>query len=210
METKTKMNKDKIILDLCGGSGAWSKPYKDVGYDVRLVTLPDLDVRTYVPPKNVYGVLGAPPCTEFSIVKNRDIPRDLDRAMNIVNACIKIIKETKPTFWAIENPVGLLSQFLGQPASSFQPWWFGDPWTKHTMLWGEFNRPKRQYQKWEDVPKIQGLYVRPGRSKPSIACLHKSHKRLIRSFDPFVAVDDASFRAITPQGFAKAFFEANP
>lgn len=24
-------NKDKIILDLCGGTGAWSKPYKDAG-----------------------------------------------------------------------------------------------------------------------------------------------------------------------------------
>ena len=26
------MNKDKIILDLCGGTGAWSRPYKDAGY----------------------------------------------------------------------------------------------------------------------------------------------------------------------------------
>lgn len=24
-------NKDKIILDPCGGTGAWSKPYKDAG-----------------------------------------------------------------------------------------------------------------------------------------------------------------------------------
>ena len=31
---------DKIILDLCGGTGAWSKPYKDAGYDVKLITLP--------------------------------------------------------------------------------------------------------------------------------------------------------------------------
>ena len=28
----------KIILDLCGGSGAWSAPYKAAGYDVRLIT----------------------------------------------------------------------------------------------------------------------------------------------------------------------------
>lgn len=33
-------NKDKIILDLCGGTGSWSKPYKDAGYDVRVITLP--------------------------------------------------------------------------------------------------------------------------------------------------------------------------
>lgn len=30
----------KIILDLCGGTGSWSKPYRDAGYDVRVITLP--------------------------------------------------------------------------------------------------------------------------------------------------------------------------
>ena len=43
-----------IILDLCGGSGSWSKPYKEAGYDVRLITLPDYDVLAYTPPENVY------------------------------------------------------------------------------------------------------------------------------------------------------------
>jgi len=59
-------NKDKIILDLCGGTGAWSKPYAEAGYDVRNITLPDYDVRTYEPPDDVYGILAAPPCTIFS------------------------------------------------------------------------------------------------------------------------------------------------
>ena len=54
-------NSDKIILDLCGGAGSWAKPYKDAGYDVRLITLPDNDVRTYIPPANAYGILAAPP-----------------------------------------------------------------------------------------------------------------------------------------------------
>lgn len=40
-----------IILDLCGGSGSWSKPYVEAGYDVRLITLPDYDVTTYTPPQ---------------------------------------------------------------------------------------------------------------------------------------------------------------
>ena len=31
----TIFNEDKIILDLCGGTGSWSKPYKENGYDVR-------------------------------------------------------------------------------------------------------------------------------------------------------------------------------
>ena len=34
----------KIILDLCGGTGSWSKPYADAGYDVKVVTLPKYDL----------------------------------------------------------------------------------------------------------------------------------------------------------------------
>lgn len=44
-------NWNKIILDLCGGTGSWSKPYKDAGYDVKVITLPDNDVRLYAPPE---------------------------------------------------------------------------------------------------------------------------------------------------------------
>jgi hypothetical protein len=36
-------NENKIIIDLCGGTGSWSKPYKDAGYDVRVITLPELE-----------------------------------------------------------------------------------------------------------------------------------------------------------------------
>ncbi len=32
----------KIILDLCGGTGAWSKPYREAGYDVRLMAVAEL------------------------------------------------------------------------------------------------------------------------------------------------------------------------
>lgn len=84
----------KIILDLCGGTGSWSKPYREAGYDVRLVTLPEYDVRSYEPPDHVYGILAAPPCTEFSIAKGGR-PRDLDSAMQVVEACIKIIWECR-------------------------------------------------------------------------------------------------------------------
>ena len=37
-------NKDKIVLDLCGGTGAWSKDYKDNGYTVYNITLPHYDL----------------------------------------------------------------------------------------------------------------------------------------------------------------------
>jgi hypothetical protein len=38
------MNNNKIILDLCGGTGSWSNFYKQNGYDVRVLTLPEHDV----------------------------------------------------------------------------------------------------------------------------------------------------------------------
>lgn len=35
------MNSKRTILDLCGGTGAWSKPYKDSSkHDVQVITLP--------------------------------------------------------------------------------------------------------------------------------------------------------------------------
>ena len=67
------MSKDvdsRIILDLCGGTGAWSKPYKDAGYDVRLVTLPAKDlldetvVNECISAKP-YGILFAVECTPW-------------------------------------------------------------------------------------------------------------------------------------------------
>lgn len=62
----------RIILDLCGGTGSWSRPYKEAGYDVRLVTLPDNDVRTYCPPNRVYGVLAAPPAQNSVLLRETD------------------------------------------------------------------------------------------------------------------------------------------
>lgn len=81
---------DKVILDLCGGTGSWSKPYKEAGYDVRIITLPEYDVFEYEPPDNVYGILAAPTCTHFSFARtNAKTPRDLKKLWNWLNAvCI--------------------------------------------------------------------------------------------------------------------------
>lgn len=39
------MNKpERIILDLCGGTGSWSKPYADAGFTVYVITLPMFNV----------------------------------------------------------------------------------------------------------------------------------------------------------------------
>jgi hypothetical protein len=189
---------DKIILDLCGGTGSWSKPYKDAGYDVRLVTLPDSDVRNYEPPANVHGILAAPPCTMFSLARRTaKTPPDFDGAMEVVGACLKIIwkcrAEGSLQWWVLENPRGLLRQFIGKPGYTFTPWWFGDESKKHTDLWGYFQEPR----KLKDA--VMPDYNRKvwGTAKHPFAV---STQTLTRT----------EIRAITPAGFAKAFMRANP
>lgn len=182
---------DKIILDLCGGTGSWSKPYSDAGYDVRLVTLPKNDVRLYIPPENVHGILAAPPCTMFSLARTTaKTPRDFIGALSVVDACLRIVWKTKPKWWALENPTGLLRRFLGKPTTTFNPCDYGDAYTKRTDLWGSFTEPKKNpVAITEEMKKKLAINSRP---LPKIAGLTQADKR-----------------AITPPAFAKAFFEAN-
>jgi hypothetical protein len=193
-----------VILDLCGGTGSWSKPWLDAGYTVINVTLPEYDVRTFNPPKNVLGIFAAPPCAEFSVAKNSR-PRNFSEALEIVNACLKIIQICRINgglkFWALENPCGYLRQFIGKPFYEFEQWEFGGNKIKHTDIWGYFNKPKKIVE-----AKPEGLTVRHlnGRSNArdwgKMKCPDEyTHLHLTRQ----------DIRAITPPGFAKAFFEAN-
>ena len=199
-----KKNNEKTILSLCSGTGSWEKPYKEAGYNVISVTLPDDDVRTYIPPKNVYGILAAPPCTMFSLARTRaKKPRNLREGMETVRACLDIIwecryepmyrKDNCLKFWALENPMCLLRQFLGYPHFTFNPCDFGDPYTKKTDLWGYFNIPKTNKTELTDDEK-QGCKIN-NRKLPSISDITSSKL--------------SAKRAITPTGFADAFFKAN-
>ena len=200
----------KTILHLCADTGSDSQPYVDVGYNVVKIGK-DIGVENYKPPENIHGVIANPVCTEFSIAKGFHKKGDYGKGMVMVNHCLRIIRECNPLFWVLENPAtGKLKDFIGKPVMTYEPWHFGDPWTKRTALWGVFNAPIPLYQSWEDVPlKNDKLYVRPGRPKPSMAFLHKSAIRHIPSLQRFNVVDDMSFRSLCPQGFAQEFFKAN-
>jgi hypothetical protein len=187
----SKPNSNKIILDLCGGTGAWSRPYKEAGYDVILID-PKHDtgdvrlLEKFDWP--IHGVLSAPPCTHLSSsgarwYKAKGI-QALKEAMSIVDACLRAVVIYNPVFWCLENPVGRLSRFLGKPLMYFNPCDYGDPWTKKTCLWGRFNQPKKNPV--EPVPMSENP---------------------IWNMSP--SEDRGAKRSITPPGFAKAFFEAN-
>lgn len=195
----------KIILDLCGGTGAWSMPYKEAGYDVRVITLPLHDIRTYEPPDNVYGILAAPPCTMFSMARTvAKTPRDLKGAMEIVEACLHIIWKCqyggkRLQFWALENPKARLRWFLGKPVMTFNPYDFGDAYRKPTDIWGNFNT---------DLKK-NPVQLDPNQDKQSrlnIQHLQPIPKDYIR--DPNMS-PRAIARSITHTGFAQAFFKEN-
>ncbi len=200
---------NKVILHLCADTGSDSKPYKDNGYEVILVGSA-IGVENYHPPKDVYGVFANPVCVEFSIARSGGKARNPGRGMEMVKECQRVISECNPQFWVIENPAtGRLKDFLGKPVMTYEPWHFGSPWTKRTALWGKFNKPKKIFKYWGEVPKIHELYVQPGRLKPSLAKMHKSAAKLIPEFAPFSPENDMEFRSLCSQKFAHAFFKAN-
>lgn len=184
--------KGKIILDLCGGTGAWSMPYtKGAGYDVHNITLPEWDILDETTIEHCiglkpYGILCAIECTMWCAAAARwwkgRTSDEIYCHSRLLVKCLRIIYETNPVFWVIENPVGKMKGFLGEPVYKFNPHDHGDPYTKKTYLWGRFNVPK----------------------KDRVLCLNKNFIH----HEP-EGPDRPKHRAITPPGFAQAFFDAN-
>lgn len=235
----------KIILDLCGGTGSWAKPYKNNGWTVLTITLPFFDILktgiggdsiTFWPPnkngkshiapviiakEDIYGILAAPPCTMFSFARtNAKRPRDLLEGMDCVRSCLEIIwscmeikqdtkKKTLPLrFWALENPYhGFLKKFLGKPVFTFDPWEFGDGYQKRTALWGYFNEPKKN-----PIPMTKEAKAKAKTNSHLHTLGIKFDYLKSKDIHPehFGKFDRQTRRSITPQGFAQAFYEANP
>jgi len=214
----------KIILDICGGTGSWSKPYKENGYDVKIITLPDHDitdveVQDWLISLKPHGILAAPPCTMFSLARNDKtarLPRDMRSGLDVVNSCLRVVHEcyfdkfrkndSYLKFWCIENPAsGYLNRFLGNPYYKFNPCDHGDPYTKKTALWGMFNIPKRNYIEPRDITHSSGA---------------KDFVSIVEHFADLKQIPDGYcdktgyskrkvMRSMTPYGFSKAFYEAN-
>lgn len=185
----------KLILSLCDYSGNWPKFYSEnPEYEVICVDLKrggDVRMMAFVD-RPVYGILAAPPCTAFAgsgaqYWPKKDEDGETLEGISIVDACLRMIVIYKPHFWALENPVGRLRRWLGPSRLIFNPCDYGDPYTKKTLLWGEFNIPKKN--------PVEPVKV-CGQGSWLMKLGGKSEKT-------------KELRSMTPLGFAKAFYEAN-
>lgn len=188
----------KTILSLCDYTGIWSEPYRKAGYNVWQLDLEfseDQDVRLlkFDPSLKVYGILAAPPCTHLAFSgarwwKSKGLSAIVE-GMAIADACLRAVVLYKPKFWVLENPKGRIQDYYGPPKFIFNPCDFAgasddvldESYTKETWLWGEFNIP--------DSEDLEYVPVLGSKMHTMIRC--------------------PRLRSKTPQGFARAFFEAN-
>lgn len=191
----------RVILSLCDFTGNWSAPYREAGYEVRAVDLAHgQDVRLLpCPDVPVHGILAAPPCDHFSKAGGHLWAQKGDAALleglSVVDACLRLVAVCRPSWWALENPAGRLRRYIGPPAWSFQPWQFGDAWTKQTYLWGCFTPPLPLFS---EQARQEVEPVMPGKNR---------HRDLTSRYSG--TGKGKQKRSETPPGFALAFFEAN-
>lgn len=198
-------NRHKIILSLCDYTANWPRPYTEAGYTVLCVDVKHAggcdqnprairaDVRLFHKPDTpIHGILAAPPCTVFACSGNRWSRSDDDirNGLSVVDACLRLVVACRPQWWALENPVGTLAKYIGPSMFTFQPWQFGDAYTKRTCLWGDFVPPLPLFTTKRLVKPTAGSKMHTGYGG-------KSERT-------------KEIRSATPEGFARAFFEANP
>lgn len=151
---------DMLVFDLFSGLGGWSQAFKDMGHTV--VTLdfeekfkPDIcaDILTVKAEDLLkYGkpdvILASPPCNCFSMLSvyrhwkdGKPIDDETLKAIEILKHTLKLIEELKPTYWVIENPVGMMrtlpfmKKYHHRVITQCQ---YGERKMKPTDLWGKF------------------------------------------------------------------------
>ena len=201
-EPARTMNYDKTIFSLFDLTGEWSQPYIDAGYNVIQLDLQtgtdilDLSVQflhdNYPDIADAYGILIAAPCTDFTSAgarwfKDKDADGRTEMSKEMVNQALRLVDYYNPTFWVLENPVGRIKEATGLPDAryEFQPYDFGDPYTKKTQLYGKFNTNLPV----APVEPIEGSKMWSEFGGKSLATKNA--------------------RSQTPKGFAYAFFKAN-
>lgn len=195
---KTGKNADKTVLSLFDYSGEWAKPWEEAGYNVVTFDLQNGDdinefsaemLLEQFGNDNVYAILAAPPCTDFSrsgaqYWAAKDADGRTEASNELVRQTLRTVELFRPAIWALENPIGRIARLNGlpEPTLTFNPNHYGDPYTKKTQLWGNFN------------PDLPMAPVEPTEGSKITEKISSSNKNA---------------RTQTPEGFAYAFFMAN-
>jgi len=197
------------ILSLFDYSGVWSAPYHKAGYKTIQVDIKHgddvLDITEAWLDKvgKIHGILAAPPCTHFCVSGARHFAaKDRDgrtsEGLKLLHKAMWIIQKTDPKWWVIENPVGRINTLFPEMGfygpTYFQPWQYGDPYTKKTGLWGKFKMPPVRN------PVRPIMYTNSKGQKGSWMWAKLGGK----------SEKTKELRSVTPAGFAQAFFDANP
>ncbi len=196
------------ILSLFDFSGSWSKPYKQNGFEVIQIDLKKgIDLLHFdykkIDKHCIKGILAAPPCTHFTRASQHlwnqyDIIGKTAASIQLVEKTLEIVNYFNPDFWAVENPPGRIEKLIPQLKNlrlmSFHPYFYGDAYSKYTILYGNFNNFLIRCE----VKKEYAVKDKKG-TKP----MQQYHR------PEYPNLDGASLRSITPKGFATAFFNAN-
>lgn len=199
-------------------------PAPEHGVDAYQADVRNIDaawLASAVPDGLFNGVLIADPCTEWSGSgarhwKAKDADGRTALAAKLVAHWLQLVAECEttaalmgePFFWARENPVGrsnrivpflarrgpqLIPQPSGPPRRTLHPYFYGDPYTKATQLWGRFN------------PPACGPVVAP------IMHTTTNGKRGSWMWKQLggKSAKTKRLRSMTPEGFARAFYESN-
>jgi hypothetical protein len=190
-------NANKTVISLFDASGEWSKPWADAGFNVVTYDLQtgqdikDFDAASLLEEHgndNVWAILAAPPCTDFASSgaqywKSKDADGRTELSNELVRQVLRTVELLRPAVWAMENPVGRMAKLNELPPAqlTFQPNLYGNPYTKKTLLWGNFNNQLPQ----APVEPTDG-------------------SKIIK-----ISGNNKYERSLTPEGFAYSFFAAN-
>jgi hypothetical protein len=127
------------MLDLCSGLGGASAAMRDRDWDVVAVDINNTFNPTYTadvrewswegPPPTL--VWASPPCIEFSREAMPWTKTGIEPDLSIIEACIRIVNETNPQYFVLENVRGSIKwirPILGRWRARYGPF----------FLWGYF------------------------------------------------------------------------
>lgn len=190
-------NARRTVISLFDASGVLAQPWVDAGYNVVTYDLQTGGDITQFDAENlleqhgnddVWAILAQPPCTHYAssgarLWKQKDADGRTEASNELVRQTIRTIELFRPAVWVMENPIGRIREQnkLPAPLLKFDPWHFGDTYTKRTELYGNF----RNELPLAPVEPVEGSKMHRMSSSAKYA------------------------RSLTPQGFAYAFFIAN-